>query len=315
MQYVASDAAHVVGGDALHGREVVAGKIEVAGEQPVGAEVVRLARAWWSRASCWLSESLRAFSSSAAVTPFVANFVEQREDLRARLASRLPGSSIGIDAEKPGLARRVAPRVDANAQGRVPRAAAVKPRAAAAAEHHRERRRARAYPGCVTSGTCQARCSRVSSVGNSRVRFAPAELRGLCRDEDRRQRCGADAARKASASCAWTSLGIHVADDDEEHVVRDVARLVVGHHSSRWSAVEDIEMADDRVPVRMLAIRRGEKRWPAHAVRVVITHRELAPDDLLFLDVFLRRQRRIHAPRRRAVRGRRGTPLAGISIQ
>ncbi len=44
----------------------------------------------------------------------------------------------------------------------------------------------------------------------------------------------------------------------------------------------------------MLAIGRGEERLAAHAIRVVVAHRKLAPDDLLLLHVFLGRQRGVH---------------------
>ena len=49
VRYVASDAADVGVGDALDGGEVVAGEIEIAGEQPVRAEVAAPCRASSSR--------------------------------------------------------------------------------------------------------------------------------------------------------------------------------------------------------------------------------------------------------------------------
>ena len=63
---------------------------------------------------------------------------------------------------------------------------------------------------------------------------------------------------------------LDVADHNEEHIVQSVARLVVGHHVVAAERIEDLEVADDRVPVRMLAKGRGEERLSAHAIGIVV---------------------------------------------
>ena len=91
-------------------------------------------------------------------------------------------------------------------------------------------------------------------------------------------------------------------------------------------------MPDDRVPVRMLAVGRGEKLLAVDAVRVVGHHRKLPADDLLLLDELIGGQRRVHAgvgeqvdgrgrarpghvdPIHRAVEGRVGVDVAALVL-
>ena len=44
----------------------------------------------------------------------------------------------------------------------------------------------------------------------------------------------------------------------------------------------------------MFLISGGEKKLSDHPVRIVESHRELAPDDFLLFQIFFRRQNRIH---------------------
>ncbi len=135
VRYVREDAADVGGGDALDGGEVVAGEVEVAGEQPVRAEV--------GGASAHRGHGLElvaeralcvALSSSRVGDAAVAHFVEHPQDFGLDLRA-LVGIEHGVDAEEPGLPRRVAPRVDGMHEREVFAQPLVKPRTASAAEH------------------------------------------------------------------------------------------------------------------------------------------------------------------------------------
>ncbi len=125
------------------------------------------------------------------------------------------------------------------------------------------------------------------------VRDTPAQLRRLLRNEDRRE-TAAWMRGEEFGQLRMHGIGIDIADHDEEHIVRHVTALVVGHHFIALQAVEDVEIADDRMPAGMFAESGGEERLAAHAIRVVHAHGEFAADDLLFLGVFLHGQGGIH---------------------
>ena len=116
-----------------------------------------------------------------------------------------------------------------------------------------------------------------------------AELRRLIGQEHRRER-PARVRREERFELREHRRGIHVADHDERQVVGHVAGLVVGHHVVARELVENVEVPDDRVAVRVLAVGRGEKLLAVHPVGIVGEHGELAPDHLLFLDELVGRQ-------------------------
>ena len=118
------------------------------------------------------------------------------------------------------------------------------------------------------------------------VRLTASELRGFVRDEKRRlglTGCGPEIFLRVGENLR----GVHIAGDDEEHVLRRVARAVVSGEVVAGQAVENFEMTDDRVPIGTGAESRRKHQLRAHAVRIVEAHGELAADDFLFLGKFL----------------------------
>lgn len=202
------------------------------------------------------------------------------------------GVEDGIDAEEAALAGRVAPGVGGMDEREVFAEFFVKAGAAPAAEDHGgdiERGDVGMRGGGNVPGEMEAR----QLGGKLGVRLAAPELGGLRRDENGRQR-NARMFRKNLRELRADGGGVDVADHDEEHVVRDVAGFVVGHDFVAAEGVEDVEVADDWMAIRMLAEGGGEERLAGDAVRVVVAHGELAADDLLLLDVFVGRERGVH---------------------
>ena len=87
---------------------------------------------------------------------------------------------------------------------------------------------------------------------------------------------------------------VHIANNHEGEIVGDVTRFVILHHLLLRKLIVDLQLADDRKPVRMPLIRRPKKEQANHAIGVIHAHRELAPDDFLLFFVFVRRQGGIH---------------------
>ena len=121
------------------------------------------------------------------------------------------------------------------------------------------------------------------------VGFAASDLRGLARDEDRGAGAALGGAEPLSREVE-DGGGVHVAGDDEEHVIGHVAGAVVGGEVVAGEAVEDVEVPDDGVPVGALAEGGREHEFGAHAVGVIEAHGEFAADDLLLLCELLLRQ-------------------------
>ena len=72
----------------------------------------------------------------------------------------------------------------------------------------------------------------------------------------------------------------------------------------------DVEMSDHRMLVRVLPVSVREKRNAAHAVRVVIPHGKLPPNDLLLLHILLGRHGRVQNRLHQQIKGRHD-PLRG----
>jgi hypothetical protein len=87
---------------------------------------------------------------------------------------------------------------------------------------------------------------------------------------------------------------VHIANNHEGEIIGDVTRFVILHHLLLRKLVVDLQLADDRKPVRMPLIRRPKKEQANHAIGVIHAHGELAPDDFLLFVVFVRRQGGIH---------------------
>ena len=75
----------------------------------------------------------------------------------------------------------------------------------------------------------------------------------------------------------------------EEHVVRHVVAPVIIENVLSRELIEDVQMSDDRMLVRVVLKRRGEQELRAHAVGIIETHGELPPDDFLLFGVFILR--------------------------
>ena len=93
------------------------------------------------------------------------------------------------------------------------------------------------------------------------VSFAQAELGRLGRDERRFDRAHGKVFRRV-AEFLLDLRGVHVPDDDEDNVVRDVMFFVVRDHVIAGDAVVDVRVSDDGEPVGM----RGVGGGPEHEV-------------------------------------------------
>ena len=90
------------------------------------------------------------------------------------------------------------------------------------------------------------------------------------------------------------SLRIHIADDNKGQIVRNVARFVIIHHLLLRELVINFQLADHRQAIRMLLISGLKGELTRHAIGIIEAHRKFPPDYFLLLDVFIRRQRRVH---------------------
>ena len=163
------------------------------------------------------------------------------------------------------------------------------------------------------------------------VFLATTKLRWLARHEHIRQRTARMLFKKCGELCV-DGVRIHIADDDEEYVVRCVAGAVVGDEVVACDLVEDIEMADDWIFQRMRCERGGEDLLPGNAVGIIVAHRKLAPNHLALLFQLIggergihqrigeQIERRLHAARRdinpihRAVERRVGVDVAAVVL-
>ncbi len=149
--------------------------------------------------------------------------------------------------------------------------------------------------------------------GELRIGAALAELLGLLRDVDGREAL-ARVIGEELLELVVDLLRIDVADDDEEHVIGDVAELVIRHHVVALELVVNLEVADDREAVGMDLVGGGHELEAGHAVGIVVAHGELAADDLLLLAVLMGgRVEFIIASERMS--SAVVTPFDGISIQ
>ncbi len=71
-------------------------------------------------------------------------------------------------------------------------------------------------------------------------------------------------------------------------ILRSVALVIIRQHVLARDLVEEIEMADDGMPVGMPHEGGAENQPPQFRVGIVPPHGELAPDDVHLLVVFLR---------------------------
>ena len=125
------------------------------------------------------------------------------------------------------------------------------------------------------------------------VRLAAAHLRGFARDEERFARA-ALAPTEPFLGLVENILSFHVADHHEEHIVRHIALPVISLEIGAIQPIENIKMPDDWVAVGALAERSGKHQLGAHAVRIIESHSELAPDHFLLFGILRLGQNRMH---------------------
>ena len=70
--------------------------------------------------------------------------------------------------------------------------------------------------------------------------------------------------------------------------------MIVPHDIFMSELVKNLQVADNGKSVGMPLIGIGKKKMANHSIGIVKTHRKLAADNLLLLNVFVRRQGRIH---------------------
>ena len=100
--------------------------------------------------------------------------------------------------------------------------------------------------------------------------------------------------RKEGSKLVPDLRGIHIADNDEAEVIRDVTALVVVEHVLPGKLVVDIEMADDRLLEGAGVEGGAEEQQRGGAVGVVVAHGKLPADHLLLFVVFLLGKRGVH---------------------
>ena len=105
---------------------------------------------------------------------------------------------------------------------------------------------------------------------------------------------------------------VHIADNDEDEIVRYVTGLIILHHLLLRKLVINLQLADDWKPVGMPLICRPKKQQASHAIGIIHAHRELAPDDFLLFVVFVRRKAGIHHRIAQHLQGRANTVFRHI---
>jgi len=284
-------AAQVVCRDARNLAQIFGAEVRVAGEEPTSTDV-RGASARGRKIVELVGEDalarlghLRLRGRGGAVFG---------HDFQHLLLGFLPlaGFAEEIDAEEAHLARHVGISGDVVHEVLFLAQFEVERRAAPAAQHRGE--------DIKRCGVWMGEGRNMPDEGAARefglellVRVAPADLRRFVRNEERFERAALAAAeplfrRRENFPC------LHIADHDKEHVVRHIARAVIAFEILSRQAVEDVEVPDDRMPVRALAESGGEHQLRAHAVRIVEAHGELAADHFLLLGELFRGKHGMH---------------------
>src|SRR5438045_4590683 len=120
------------------------------------------------------------------------------------------------------------------------------------------------------------------------VHFSPAKLWRLRRNKYRLQRF------------LWIRLEqitellphffrVHIADNDEDEIVRYVTGLIILHHLLLRKLVINLQLADDWKSVGMPLICCTKKQQASHAIGIIHAHREPAPDGYRVYLVIVRR--------------------------
>ena len=125
--------------------------------------------------------------------------------------------------------------------------------------------------------------------GKFLVNVPAAQLRRFLRNEDRLERFLRIRLEKFGDLLTHFRC-IDISDHDKGEIIRNVARFVILHHLVLGELVVNFYVPDHRKVVRMSLVSGGEKKQPGHAVGVIQTHGEFAPDHFLFFHVLLRRQ-------------------------
>ena len=125
------------------------------------------------------------------------------------------------------------------------------------------------------------------------MHFPPAQLRRFFRNEDRLERFLRISLEEFYELLMYF-LCVDVSHYDEREIVRNVARFVILHHLLLRKLIVDLDLPDHRKAVRMSLVSGGKKKQGSHAVGVIQTHGEFAPNHFLFFKVFLGRQSRVH---------------------
>ena len=118
------------------------------------------------------------------------------------------------------------------------------------------------------------------------------ELRGFRRHQHR----GETRPRRTSETLSHFrlhGLDVDVPYDDHHQVIGDVARTIISRQIFTRNHRENILMANDRLPVGMLAERHRKQGVPEAVIGVVSRHRDLAQDDVALLGHLIRRQGRV----------------------
>ncbi len=283
-QILAGDALEGRGGGALDGFEVAGGEIQIVGGHPTSAQVLGLALHGFAAGQVGggkLFDRLGQFSRRGQPALHALHFGQHGLARGVELVR----FDDGAHAEQAGVARGISPSIHRGNEPLFLAHLLVKPRTAAAAQQRGQNIEQRN----VRMAQLRDMPAKVEMTHLDRRfldHFAGRDLLGL-----RRKEGGRHGSRlrfcKGRPNLGFNSLGVDVADDDEEQVVRRVLLAVIIEDIIALHFIVDVGVADDSETIGASGVSGFEQAPRRPLARIVMVHVHFPEDDLLFLRHFV----------------------------